>query len=417
MTKCDTKCSQISENTENTNLKNVSLPEIDKHKHCSVKSTLTSEHSNTNEQNTLYKKIPEITITPPELSPTPTITETNAQRDLGQKLGQECSRNEGQNVYRANIVEQSTSKCTPLSLKFKVTDSNHIESKVLQQNNVDIKTPQSLGQEKENIVSDIGEKNKTSCYYVKTAIGQIKGGMLIDSGSPVSIISTKCYYRLENKPRLELVKMPLSTANGVRLKIAGKCMINFEIEHLVFCFEFIVADIEETIGILGIDFFENYNVSLKVHKRLLKTSMGKVRVYNFNSRMCAKVQITDISHENKPLLHSYNQDNLNKLSATRKYWFIDKIDNGKMILQYAFDKNQSKSFETLDTNSVSIFQTYLYFERSKQLLIQSKIIMLELMSWIKRVKCYLKMTMSNQDLDLCMKWNVQKNTKFKSTRL
>jgi hypothetical protein len=253
-------------------MKYVSLPEIDKHKHCSVKSTLTSEHSNTNKQNTLYKKIPEITITPPELSPTPSITETNAQRDLGQKLGQECLRNEGQNVYRANINGHSTSTCTPLSLKLKVNDSNHTDSKILQQNNVDIKTPQSLGQEKENIVSDIGEKNKTSCYYVKTAIGQIKGGMLIDSGSPVSIISTKCYYRLENKPRLELVKMPMSTANGVRLKIAGKCMINFEI----FCFEFIVADIEETIGILGIDFFENYNVSLKVHERLLKTSMGKV---------------------------------------------------------------------------------------------------------------------------------------------
>jgi hypothetical protein len=47
-------------------------------------------------------------------------------------------------------------------------------------------------------------------------------------------------------------------------------MINFEIEHLVFCFEFKVADIEETIDILGIDFFENYNGSLKVHKRLLK---------------------------------------------------------------------------------------------------------------------------------------------------
>jgi hypothetical protein len=211
--------------------------------------------------------------------------------------------------------------------------------------------------------------------------------------------------------------VPLSTANGVRLKIAGKCTLNFEIEHLAFYFEFIVADIEETIGILGIDFFENYNVSLKVHKRLLKTSVGKVRLYNFNSRMCAKVQITDIPHKNKPLLHNYDHDNLNKFSATRKYWFIDKIDNGKMILQYAFGNNQSKSFETLDTNSVSIFQTYLYFERSKQLLIQSKIIMLELMSWIKRVKCYLKMTMSNQDLDLCMKWNVQKNTKFKSTRL
>jgi hypothetical protein len=63
----------------------------------------------------LYRKIPEITITPPELSPTPTITETNAQCDLGQKLGRGCSRNEGQNVYRSDINEQSTSSCTPLS--------------------------------------------------------------------------------------------------------------------------------------------------------------------------------------------------------------------------------------------------------------------------------------------------------------
>ena len=58
--------------------------------------------------------------------------------------------------------------------------------------------------------------------------------------------------------------MSLTTANGSKLQIAGKFLSNFEIDHLSFSFTFIVADIEERIGILGMDFFEEFNASLKI---------------------------------------------------------------------------------------------------------------------------------------------------------
>jgi hypothetical protein len=80
---------------------------------------------------------------------------------LWSKTNSRVSWNECQKIYRSNVDEES--------LKFKGTDSNYIESKILQPNNVDIKTPLTLGHQ--NIVSVIGETNKTSCYYVRTSIG------------------------------------------------------------------------------------------------------------------------------------------------------------------------------------------------------------------------------------------------------
>jgi hypothetical protein len=69
--------------------------------------------------------------------------------------------------------------------------------------------------------------------------------------------------------------MQLSTAKGAKLQIARKCVLNFEIEHISFSFEFVVADIEEKIGILGIDFFKNYNACLQIHKRVLLNKIRK----------------------------------------------------------------------------------------------------------------------------------------------
>jgi hypothetical protein len=100
--------------------------------------------------------------------------------------------------------------------------------------NITCTDKQMIGLANCDIDSNMMKNDKSSCYYVKSSIGHVKGGMLVDSGSPVSILSYKCYNRWLNKPKLEPVSVPLSTANGLRLEIKGKCMLTFEIEHIDF---------------------------------------------------------------------------------------------------------------------------------------------------------------------------------------
>jgi hypothetical protein len=68
--------------------------------------------------------------------------------------------------------------------------------------------------------------------------------------------------------------------------------LSFEIQHISFSFEFIVF-IEEKIGILGMDFFEQFDVSLKIAKRILKTKLGKVKIHRYHTICCAKLQVSE----------------------------------------------------------------------------------------------------------------------------
>lgn len=51
-----------------------------------------------------------------------------------------------------------------------------------------------------------------------------------------------------------------------------------------------MAKIVENIGILGIDWFEEYNATLKISKRMGKTKVGKVKIHKYETILCAKLQ-------------------------------------------------------------------------------------------------------------------------------
>lgn len=228
----------------------------------------------------LYATFQKNIITPPESDNT--VTKTCKQgRDLGRNQN-EASLNLvlglpiGQDVARSDVNKQSDDQPSEtrewlnslrnLSETMPTNDKVQTSSCYSVGNNLFPRSKRRLdGSDtvKGDPIFDIGSREKTSCYYVKTSLGNVKGGMLIAS---VSILSSACYNKLQNKPKLDPISVPLSTANEVKLKTKGICHLSFETDHLTFSFDVIVAEIEESIGILGMDFLRNIMSASKFTK-------------------------------------------------------------------------------------------------------------------------------------------------------
>ena len=125
-----------------------------------------------------------------------------------------------------------------------------------------------------------------ACFYVNGTIGQTKGNFLIDTGSSICVLSEKVFERLnnENVPLFPTEKR-VRTADGNFLKIKGLCNIGIQLDHLIFNQEFIVANIEESFGILGINFLDAYEADVKIGTKMLKTKLGKVKLHTVFLRL------------------------------------------------------------------------------------------------------------------------------------
>ena len=132
-----------------------------------------------------------------------------------------------------------------------------------------------------------------SCFYVPVKIGKVRGSFLIDTGSTVSVLSSKVVSMIGRTTNLQPVVEKLTTANGQELKLKGKLELQIQLEHLDFSQAFIVAEIDEELGILGMDFLQENDANFKLGKRILKTSTGKLRLYKQTSKVCARLVLED----------------------------------------------------------------------------------------------------------------------------
>ena len=112
-----------------------------------------------------------------------------------------------------------------------------------------------------------------SCYYVSGKIGSIRRKFLIGTGSSICVISEKVFNPLSGE-NINLLpsNRQVRTADGTFLKVKGSCTLQIQLDHLLFDQEFIVANIEEYLGILGINFIDQYKVDIKIKKKVLKTN-------------------------------------------------------------------------------------------------------------------------------------------------
>ncbi|MCG7869005.1 MAG: retroviral-like aspartic protease family protein, partial [Candidatus Thiodiazotropha taylori] len=155
---------------------------------------------------------------------------------------------------------------------------------------VDILDKPSIGQV--TPASDSQEFWK-SCFYVKAKVGRVQGSFLVDTGSSISVLSNKVVSLTGLECNTSPVDTKICVANGHELKVQGKCDIEIELEHLNFAQSFVIAEIEGNFGILGMDFLQDYDCSIMIGKRILKTSLGKLKLCKQRIGICAKIVMED----------------------------------------------------------------------------------------------------------------------------
>ena len=84
--------------------------------------------------------------------------------------------------------------------------------------------------------------------------------------------------------------------------------------------EFIIADIEESLGILGVNFLDQYRADIKIKKRILKTDQGKVKLHKHGAQVCNKLQLYEnvtIPAQSETLDKAYMPDSCLTQFSTR----------------------------------------------------------------------------------------------------
>ena len=126
------------------------------------------------------------------------------------------------------------------------------------------------------------------------------GKFLIDTGSSIIVIATRAFGTLNQdiKPTDRKVR----TANDGFLNIKGICSLTIQLDHLTFQQEFIIADIDESLGILGVNFLDKYGADIKIKKRILKAK-EKLNYISVGSRYAPNCSYVKMSHFQLNLRH------------------------------------------------------------------------------------------------------------------
>ena len=160
-----------------------------------------------------------------------------------------------------------------------------------------------------------------SCYYVNGRIDTCRGKFLIDTGSSISVVATEVLGKLNQKINIEPTDRKVRTANGGLLDIKGTCSLSIRLDHLTFQQEFIIADVEESLGILGVNFLDQYRADIKIKKRILKTDQGKVKLHKHGAQVCNKLQLYEnvtIPAQSETLDKAYMPDSCLTQSSARE---------------------------------------------------------------------------------------------------
>lgn len=107
-----------------------------------------------------------------------------------------------------------------------------------------------------------------------------------------SILSKDVYLQLANRPSVGTTDVILTAADGSKLNILGKINLQFSLGGMSFCHEFIVAEIDDLKGILGMDFLEQNDVSIQVSKGLLKLAGQEIQLDKEQIPVCTRVKLS-----------------------------------------------------------------------------------------------------------------------------
>ena len=191
---------------------------------------------------------------------------------------------------------------------------------------------------------DVVQAVSKACFHVNGKLGHISGRFLVDTGSSICVISDRVYSSLGNDKPLMPTSRRVRMADGRFLKLKGLCTLEIQLDHLTFSQEFVVAEIEEPIGILGINFLDSYESDIKIKKKILKTKLGKIKLHRQGSDGCNRLQLCEnvtlpaYSESFVPTYMSQTScSTLNIMEPTKCY-----IDKGLLIARTLVDTSQPK---------------------------------------------------------------------------
>ena len=183
---------------------------------------------------------------------------------------------------------------------------------------------------------------KQNCLFAKAKIQKLIFNTLVDTGSAVNLISKKSFDKLDiSSSALHKVTTTLTSAEGSGMKVYGKIELKFSISNKVFEHKFLVADLHQMSGILGMDFFEKFDVSLNVGKAHMLVSGYKIRLYKLSHQLCANVKLEDsvvIPPDSEIVIETYISgkvmEDISVLEPRRTL-----MKNGLMIARTICEKN------------------------------------------------------------------------------
>lgn len=130
-----------------------------------------------------------------------------------------------------------------------------------------------------------------SCFSVRCVLGQNVNMFLVDTGSQACLLDAHVFMTLDKRPPLKPCSLSLSTADGRDMKVLGKIDLEFEIGEIGFCHEFIVAELGNLRGIIGMDFLENNDVIFQISRGLLVIGGQSIQLERETAPVCARVRV------------------------------------------------------------------------------------------------------------------------------
>ena len=114
---------------------------------------------------------------------------------------------------------------------------------------------------------------------------------LVDTGSQACLIDKDVFKTFENRPPLKACVLSLTTADGNDMKVLGKVDLGFRIGDNLCCHEFIVTELGDLCGILGMEFLENNDVTIQVSRCLMLLGGQHIQLERETTPICDRVKV------------------------------------------------------------------------------------------------------------------------------
>ena len=85
--------------------------------------------------------------------------------------------------------------------------------------------------------------------------------------------------------------VPLLSADGGPLKVYGRVQLEFMIDRHVFVHSFVIADLPDMFGILGIDFLEDNDMSIRISRKQLEFNGNVIKLVKISGDGCARIKV------------------------------------------------------------------------------------------------------------------------------